>query len=131
MGTAPKPAIKSYRDLLVWQKAMDLVDVSDGIAKKLPREELYGLRAQIQRSAASVPANIAEGHGRRHRGDFVRHLSIASGSVKELETHFLIAVRRAYVTERDIEAGMKLCEEVGRMLAGLMRKLWQMGVTRA
>ncbi|MBZ5502136.1 MAG: four helix bundle protein [Acidobacteriia bacterium] len=89
--------IKSYRDLLVWQKAMDLVVASYGIAKKLPAQEMYGLVTQIQRAAASIPANIAEGHGRKHRGDYLHHLSIARGSLLELETHLLIAGRLGYL----------------------------------
>jgi four helix bundle protein len=85
--------IKSYRDLIVWQKSMDLVVASYEVAKKIPHQEIYGLIAQIQRAAVSIPANIAEGHGRRHTGDYIHHLSMARGSVLELETHFLIAQR--------------------------------------
>ena len=78
--------IRSYRDLLVWQKEMDLVVESYRIAALLPKSETYGFAIQIQRSAVSVPANIAEGHGRDHLGDYLRHLSIANGSLMELET---------------------------------------------
>ena len=79
-------AIRHYRDLEVWQRAMDLVEQVYRIAKTLPAEERYGLTSQIQRAAVSIPANVAEGHGRTHRGDYLHHLSIARGSLAELET---------------------------------------------
>ena len=82
--------IKSYRDLEVWKKAMDLVVESYRITTMLPKSETYGLASQIQRAAASVPANIAEGHGREHLGDYLHRLSIANGSLLELETHILV-----------------------------------------
>src|SRR5208282_3037799 len=107
--------IKSYRDLLVWQKSMDLVVVSYEVAKRLPHHESYGLVSQIQRAAVSVPANIAEGHGRKHTGDFLHHLSMARGSLLELETHVLIAARLEYLQAKDIESTLRLADEVGRM----------------
>lgn len=115
--------VASYRDLLVWQKGMDLVAMSYQLSKKLPATETYGLAAQIQRSAVSVPANIAEGHGRRHLGDYLHHLSVANGSLKELETHILIATRLDLLQDNDTESLLSLAEEVGRMLAGLARAL--------
>lgn len=115
--------ISSYRDLLVWQKSMDLVVSSYDIAKRLPHQENYGLISQIQRAAVSTPANIAEGHGRRHRGDYLHHLSMARGSLLELETHLLISVRLAYVQSEDIEAVLGLADEVGRMISGLIQRL--------
>jgi four helix bundle protein len=116
-------AIKSYRDLQVWQKAMDLVVESYKVASLLPRNELYSLAMQVQRAAVSIPANIAEGHGREHLGDYLHHLSCANGSLMELETHFLIASRLSYVSEAQLESAMKSTGELGRMLAGLIRKL--------
>lgn len=118
-----KPAIRTYRDLLVWQRGMDLVEECHNLSKLFPSDEKFGLTAQLRRASVSIPANIAEGHGRRHRGDFVRSLSYSSGSVKEVETHLLIAVRLKYVQSEAIEKAMRLCEEIGRMLAGLIRKL--------
>lgn len=73
--------IKSYRDLLVWQKAMDLVVDCYRYVDALPKNETYGLISQVRRAAVSVPANIAEGHGRDHLGDYLRHLSMANGSL--------------------------------------------------
>ena len=123
MEPPEKKKITSYRDLVVWQKAMDLVELSYRLAKRLPPIENYGLIAQIERSAVSVPANIAEGHGRRHLGDYLHHLSIANGSLMELETHFLITVRLGYLQAKDVEPAAQLAEEVGRMLGGLVLKL--------
>jgi four helix bundle protein len=115
--------IKSYRDLEIWEKAMNLVVGSYQLAKLLPKDELYGLVSQIRRAAVSVPANIAEGHGRDHLGDYLHHLSVANGSLMELETHLLVAQRLSYLKMSDVEPLLALTAEVGRMLAGLIRKL--------
>jgi len=116
-------AIKSYRDLQVWQKAMDLVVESYKVANLFPKNEAYGLATQIQRAAVSIPANIAEGHGREHLGDYLHHLSCANGSLMEPETHLLIASRLSYITESQVESVLKRTAELGRMLAGLISKL--------
>jgi len=116
-------AIISYRDLQVWQKAMDLVVESYKVVSLLPKNEVYSLATQIQRAAVSIPANIAEGHGRDHLGDYLRHLSVANGSLMELETHFLIANKLSYVSEVQLESALERTRELGRMLAGLIRKL--------
>jgi len=115
--------IRSYRDLEVWQKAMDLVVESYRLTNVFPKSETYGLSSQIQRSAASVPANIAEGHGREHLGDYLHHLSVANGSLMELETHILVAGRLSYVRQEQVERIPGLTGEVGRRLAGLIRSL--------
>jgi four helix bundle protein len=115
--------IKSYRDLKVWERAIDLVVASYKLTELLPKSEVYGLTAQIRRAAVSIPANIAEGHGRDHLGDYLHHLSVANGSLMELETHFLIANRLAYLRMTEIEVPLQLSGEVSRMLAGLTRKL--------
>ena len=117
--------IKSYRDLLVWQKAMDLVAESYVLSGKLPKTETYGLTSQIQRAAVSIPANIAEGHGREHLGDYLHHLSVANGSLMELETHLLLATRLSFVTEREVGRLLEKTAEVSRMLSGLTRSLKQ------
>ena len=116
-------AIISNRDLQVWQKAMDLVVESYKVVSLLPKNEVYSLATQIQRAAVSIPANIAEGHGRDHLGDYLRHLSVANGSLMELETHFLIANKLSYVSEVQLESALERTSELGRMLAGLIRKL--------
>jgi four helix bundle protein len=102
---------------------MALVVESYSVTRLLPKSESYGLIGQIQRAAVSIPANIAEGHGREHLGDYVRHLSFANGSLMELETHFLIAIELAYVTHEQTVTAMSMASEVGRMLTGLTRKL--------
>ena len=115
--------IKSYRDLKVWQKAMDLVVESYKVVNLLPKNEAYSLATQIQRAAVSIPANIAEGHGREHLGDYLHHLSCANGSLMELETLFLIAGKLSYITEPQLESVLKSAAELGRMLAGLISSL--------
>ena len=116
-------AIKSYRDLETWQKAMELVESAYRLARKLPGEEKFGLKSQMQRAAVSVPANIAEGHGRKHCKEFLRYLAIARGSLMELETHVLIAQRLGYVAQEDLAATLDLTGTVGRPLNGLIRAL--------
>ena len=115
--------VRSYRDLEVWQKAMDLVVASYRLTNLFPKSETYGLSSQIQRSAASVPANIAEGHGREHLGDYLHHLSVANGSLMELETHILVAGRLNYPQQESVDRILGMTGEVGRMLAGLIRSL--------
>ena len=86
--------VKNYQELIVWQKAMDLVEDVYKSSRDFPREEIYALTSQIRRAAVSIPSNIAEGQGRRTTLDFLRHLSIAYGSLREVETQILIAGRR-------------------------------------
>jgi len=115
--------IQSYRDLVVWRRAVDLVADTYRLTARLPARETYGLSSQMQRAATSVPANIAEGHGRRSTGEFLHHLSIANGSLKELETHLIVAVRLGYVQQEEIEPLLRESDEIGRMLTALMRSL--------
>ncbi|MBZ5593789.1 MAG: four helix bundle protein [Acidobacteriia bacterium] len=119
--------MKSYRDLLVWQKAVDLVTCCYALTKLLPRSETYGLVGQIQRAAVSIPANIAEGHGREHLGDYLRHLSIANGSLMELETHLLISQRLNYLGVDDVDRVLAQSGELSKMLCGLTKKLQAKG----
>ena len=118
MQSAKKP-VRSYRDLLVWQKAMDLMVATYRLANLLPKTETYGLVSQMQRAATSIPANIAEGHGREHLGDYLRHLSIARGSLMELETHFFASQRLFSLPEDRIRDVFARSDEVSRMLVGL------------
>ena len=117
--------ISSYRDLKVWDKAMDLVTACYTITRGFPKEERYGLTSQLQRAAVSIPANIAEGHARQHRAEYVQHLSIARGSLAELETHVQIADRLGYLSSDRTGPILGQCAEVGRMLNGLVRSLRQ------
>ena len=117
--------IRSYQDLEVWQKAMDLVEDCYRLTGELPNTEIYGLSSQLQRSAVSVAANIAEGRERGRTREFLHHLSIAYGSLAELETHILIARRLNYVNEQRLSRFMDNTAEIGRMLNGLRRSLEQ------
>ena len=116
-------ALKSYRELDVWQKAMDLAEMVYGLAARLPDEERFGLASQLRRAAVSIPANVAEGYGRSHRGDYVRHVSIAKGSLAELETHLLLAVRLSFVTRGQLKETWNLAQDVGKMLTKLIQSL--------
>ena len=115
--------IKSYEDLIVWQKAMDLVVATYRASLRLPPIERFELRSQIRRSADSIPANIAEGHGRSTTGDYVRHLLIARGSLMELETQLSIALRLGFLPPDDVKPLRDGSQEVGRMIGGLIRAL--------
>ena len=115
--------LKSYRDLEVWNKSMDLVETSYLLTRDFPSEEKFGLMSQIQRAAVSVPANIAEGYGRKHKKEDVHHLSIARGSLLELETHLTIAVRLQYVTRDKAVPAWQLCQSVGMLLNKLLASL--------
>jgi len=115
--------IASYRDLDVWSRSMDLVVACYRFTDGFPSREQFGLTSQLRRAASSVPSNIAEGHGRASTGAYLRHLSIAHGSLMELETQIEIARRLGYITEEAwAEASKRSCE-IGRMLHGLMRSL--------
>jgi four helix bundle protein len=111
--------IRDYRDLTVWQRAMALVVECYSATYLFPKSELYGLSSQLQRAAVSVPSNIAEGNGRTSLGDYLRHLSIANGSLMELETHIHVARRLAYLDGAQESRLLRLSSEVGRMLASL------------
>ena len=112
-------AARTYRELVVWQRAMDLVVEVYRLTKEFPREELYGLTSQIRRAAVSVPSNIAEGQGRGIGNEFCHHLRIAQGSLQETETQLLIAERLQFVASTQVSPAMELSNEVGRLLRGL------------
>ncbi len=115
--------VKNYRDLIVWQKAMDLVVLVYQAAADFPKEELFGLRAQTRRAAVSAPSNIAEGQGRRTTREFLNFLSIAHGSLREVETQVLIAGRLKYLSDKKVEGVLNLAAEVGRLNTRLMDSL--------
>lgn len=115
--------MNNYKELTVWQKSIDLVELIYGIVKRLPKEETYALADQMRRAAVSIPSNIAEGYGRNAPKEYARFLSIARGSKYELETQLLICVRINYLDEKDIEKAMVLCDEIGKMLTVLIGKL--------
>jgi four helix bundle protein len=115
--------IKSYKDLEVWQKAMDLVVMCYHMTKSFPRNEAYGLSGQLQCSAVSIPANIAEERERKYSKEFVQHLSIAYSSLAELETHIQIAQRLKYISSAETEQLLEKGAEIGRMINGLRRSI--------
>ncbi len=115
--------IESFRDLRVWQTAMDLVTECYRLTRRFPDCERYGLTSQLQRVAVSVPANIAEGHGRGTTKSFLNFLWIANGSLTELETHLLIAVRLGYIDDEELTHVLDLIRQIGRMLIALRRSL--------
>jgi four helix bundle protein len=114
---------QTYRDLTVWQKAIDLVESVYRTTQGWPKEELYGLTNQVRRAAVSVPSNVAEGQGRHSPKEFLHHLSIAEGSLHEVETHLLISYRLRYIDEASCDALMYRTAKVGRLLHGLVRHL--------
>ena len=115
--------VQAYRGLQVWQRAMDLVVESYDLARRLPVHERYALASQLRRAAVSIPANIAEGNGRMHPGDYLRHLSIARGSLLELDTHCEVACRLSYLSEDDLIEVRDLIGQVSRMLNRLRARL--------
>jgi four helix bundle protein len=116
-------SINSYRDLRVWQDATSLAESCYRLTAQFPRDELFGLTSQIRRAAASIPANVAEGHGRENTGSFVQSLRISQGSLKELETHLLLAERVGILAAPDLELVLGRCESLGKMLRALIRSL--------
>lgn len=114
-------AITHYKELIVWQRSIDLVDRIYFIAGQLPKPEFFGLVSQMQRAAVAVPSNIAEGHARNHTAEFVQFLGIAYASTAELETQLIIA-QRQYPSIKCEEA-FRLITEVQKMLSVLIKKL--------
>lgn len=102
---------------------MELVEAVYRLSQGLPDTEKYGLTSQIQRAAVSIPANIAEGYGRSHRGDYLRHLSIARGSLMELETHLTLTVRLEMIDRNEVLPAWQLSQEVGKMLTEMIRRM--------
>jgi four helix bundle protein len=118
-------AKNNYRDLEVWQKAMDLVELCYAYTKSFPSEERYGLTDQIRRAAVSVPSNIAEGQARQHKKEFIQFLSIAQGSLAELETQVQIAERLHYIDSDNMQEMLKKSDQVARMITGLRKSIQQ------
>ena len=122
--------IQSFMDLRVWNEAMDLVEACYQQSKGFPKQEMYGLTAQLRRAAVSVPANavsvpanIAEGFGRDTPGSYVQHLKIAQGSLREVQTHVILAEPLKFAEAQTTKQAMERCETVAKMLNGLIRSL--------
>ena len=112
-----------YKELQVWHKAIDLVVEIYKISKLLSKEETYGISDQIRRSAVSIPSNIAEGQSRNSIKEFIQFLSIARGSLAELETQLLICIKVNMLSEDNITEAQNIITEIGKMIKGLMNKL--------
>jgi four helix bundle protein len=118
-------SLQHYRQLVVWQKAMELVKAIYEVTERFPKHEVYGLTSQIRRAAVSVPSNIAEGQGRDSTKEFLHHLSMAYGSLMEVETQLLIAESLTYIDQADSAKILERTAETGRLINGLVRSLRQ------
>lgn len=115
--------ILSYKDLIVWQKGMDLAELVYQFTAKYPKEELYSLTNQMRRAAVSIVSNIAEGKGRESKQEYLHFLAISQGSLTELETQILLSIRLRYLSETDAQTPLSLCDEIGRMLNKMRSQL--------
>jgi len=115
--------MKTYKDLMVWQRAVDLAPKTYQLIKKFPKEETYALGAQARRAVVSIASNIAEGQARGHRKEFIQHLNIAKGSLAELHTQLIIAMKLGYLTEAEISQFETEKDSVAAPLNGLINKL--------
>ena len=125
MGSEAKKmsSIRSYRDLRVWQEAMELTELCYKRTAGFPKCEIYGLQSQVRRAAVSVVSNIAEGHSRQSRAAYLNHLSIALGSQAEVETQIELSLRLAYLSDSEAKEILDLAARVGRQLHALMASL--------
>jgi len=115
--------IRSYRDLVVWQKGVDLTQLVYRLTQTFPQDERFGLVSQMRRSAVSVPANIAEGYGRGRRVEYMRFIEIARGSLCELQTHAEVARRMGWLRAEALDEFLARAEKMERLLSGLLRSL--------
>jgi four helix bundle protein len=118
MGT-----VQSYQDLVAWQKSMELAEAVYECARKLPREETYGLAAQMRGASVSIAANIAEGHGRNSIGEYRQFLGIARGSLAELETEVTLAARVRLIDDKTCSRLLDMCGQTSKVLRGLQKAL--------
>jgi len=123
MGIGGGMTIESHRDLIVWQRAIDMTVAVYELTSMLPREETYGLVAQLRRAGVSVATNIAEGYGRRSTGEYKQFLGMARGSNLELQTQLVITRRLRLGDGKKIGQAEQLSIEVNKMLVALMKKL--------
>jgi len=117
------PSVRTYRDLEVWKKAIVLAENCYRQSAAFPRDEAYGLTAQMRRCSVSIAANIAEGHGRESTGSFIQFLRVSQGPLKELETHCIIAERVGLAQAEATKQILDDCDTLGKMLRGLIRAL--------
>ena len=115
--------VSDHRQLVAWQKGIELALETYRLTRRFPREETYGLTSQIRRAAVSVPSNIAEGNGRAHRSEYGHFVSIARGSLRDVETLVEIARGLTYLSEEELATVRELLDHVGRMLTRLLKQL--------
>ncbi len=115
--------VKSYRELIVWQKAMELATEVYGLVKLLPREETYALGDQMRRAAVSIPSNIAEGYGRSSKKDYANFLTMARGSAYEVETQILLCNRINLLSTSQVAPALQILTEITRMVNAMLAKL--------
>jgi len=120
-------SIRSYRDLEVWHRAMELAQQCYEITAGFPKREIYGLASQVRRAAVSIASNIAEGHSRRSRQAYLNHLSIALGSQSEVETQIDLSCRLGFISKQAAEEILLMAGQVGRMLHALITSLERKG----
>ena len=119
--------VESYRDLMVWQRAMDLAVDVYAVTSKLPADERFGLSSQLRRAAVSIPSVLAEGHARSSTREFMRYVAMAMGSLAEVETQLTLAHRLHMLGAATVERLLQSCSEEGRMLRSLRRALEERG----
>jgi four helix bundle protein len=122
--------LKSYKELIVWQKAYQLTLLIYKETDKFPKSELFGLTSQLRRAAVSIASNITEGYQRQHGGEYLQFLSIAFGSCAEVETQLLICKDLQYLSDANAADLMKLLTEVGKMLYALITKIKEQNVRK-
>lgn len=123
MDNRSNQKIEDYKDLIVWQRSMELAEEVYRLVKKLPKEELFALSDQIRRAVISIPSNIAEGYERNSTKEYIHFLSIAKGSKAELETQLLLCTKIYYLNNSDIEKSISLIQEIGKMINSLQKHL--------
>lgn len=123
MNNRDKQKVEDYKNLIVWQRSMELAEEVYRLVKKLPKEELFALSDQIRRAVISIPSNIAEGYERDSTKEYIHFLSIAKGSKAELETQLLLCTKIHYLDNSDIEKSISLIQEIAKMLNSLQKHL--------
>jgi four helix bundle protein len=118
-------AVRSYKDLIVWQRSMELVMAVYELAHRFPKHETYALSDQLRRSVVSIPSNIAEGQARQHPGEFRQFLHMALGSAAEVNTQVIIAYQLSYITQAELQNVEKLINEVEKMAYAILKQLSQ------
>ena len=115
--------IDSYKDLLVWKKALSLVKTVYKVTQEFPKDEMWSLTSQVKRAAVSIASNIAEGSSKRSTREFIRFLNMSYGSLSELEAQLIIAHELEFINKGDLDAVLIPANEIGKMLNGLIRSL--------